>query len=339
MATYVYPNSYELRAIEQVLIPRLTQDRPAFDLLPMMNRDRWVLQYEQMDNFRGLQQVRGMDGDPFSVPEPAVGVKYVEPGVYGEFRNIKERDLTERRAFGGQYGEPIRIDELVTAAQNLLLERELDRMEKLIWDTLVLGTFTALGKEGQVLHTDSYSIQTYPVGVPWATVTTSSPLADLRGVKLLARGTSADFGSRSRLYMNQGTANSMFANLNQNDLGSKRAAGLSSITGINDFNQIFMKEDLPTVVIYDRGYYDTSGVFQLFIPNNRAVLVGVRQSGVSIGEYQLVRNANNPDSAPGAYTKIVDNLERDVPRKIQVHRGHNGGPVLFFPGAVVSMIV
>jgi hypothetical protein len=53
----------------------------------------------------------------------------------------------------------------------------------------------------------------------------------------------------------------------------------------------------------------------------------------------MVRNANNPGMAPGAYTKIVDNGSTDVPRNIVVHEGHNGGPVLFYGTAIVVMTV
>jgi hypothetical protein len=53
----------------------------------------------------------------------------------------------------------------------------------------------------------------------------------------------------------------------------------------------------------------------------------------------MVRNANNPGLAPGAYMKIVDNGDRAVPRLIQVHDGHNGGPALLYPSAIVVMTV
>lgn len=339
MATeFVYPNNFELQMIEREKLPRLTQNRPAFEIMPPKNLDAATLVYEQLENIRGLQQVRGMGGDPRRVNAQGATVKYVEPGFYGEFRLIDETQLTMRRQWG-TFNKPIDITDLVMEGQDQLLQRRLDRQELLIWTLLATGTFTALGAVGQVLHTDSYSIQTYTAGIAWSTAATSVPLANLRQVKLLARGTSASFGMRARLYMNQGTFNNLAANTNANDLGSKRAAGLSSVTGINDVNEILTKEDLPTIVIYDEGYFDENGNFQLFIPNNKAILVGQRQSGVSIGNFQMTRNANNPDLAPGPYMRVIDNFDRSVPRKIEVHDGFNGGPVLFFPSAVVAMSV
>lgn len=337
MATdYLFPSSAELREIERVLLPRLTQQRPIFDILPIQNRDAFWLYWEQRGNILGLQQVRGMDGDPRRVKELAAVTKMAEPGVYGEFRNINETDLTMRRNYGSPLGTPINIDDLVRDAQEQLLQRRLDRMEQIGWNLLINGTFTALGEVGQVLHTDTYSIQTYTAGLPWSTSATAMPLGNLRQVQLLSRGISANFGAGGTIYMNRVTFNNMSANTNANDLGGKRAMGLSSITGVPQVNEVLTRDDLPNIVIYDRGYIDDAGNFQLFIPNNKFVLVGRRDSGTPIGEFQVVRNANNPDLGPGFYMKVIDRGPERVPRRIECHDGGNYGPVLTHPEAVVS---
>lgn len=335
--TFTFPSSVELVEIERTLLPRLTQNRPIFDILPVRNMDAYVMQYEQRGNITGLQQVRGLGGDPRRVKELGAVVKYVEPGVYGEFRNIDETSLTARRQYGAPLGTPISIDDLVRDAQEHLLQRRLDRQEQLGWNTLIYGTFTALGEVGQVLHTDTYSIQTFTAGVPWSTPATSYPLGNLRQVQLLSRGLSVDFGAGSTLYMNRYTFNAMNTNTNANDLGGKRAAGLSSITGVNQINEVLTRDDLPNIVIYDRGYIDESNNFQLFIPNGYGVLIGRRDSGVAIGNIQQTRNANNPDMGPGAYMKVIDRGPDRVPRTIECHDGWNGGPVLRYPEAVVSL--
>ncbi len=338
MATeFIFPSSVELREIERELLPRLTAERPIFDILPIRNLDSYVMQYEQRGNLTGLQQVRGLGGDPRRVKEIGAVVKYVEPGVYGEFRNINEVDLTARRPYGANFGTQINIDDLVMDASEHLLERQLDRQEQLGWNTLIYGTFTALGEVGQVLHTDTYSIQTFTAGIPWSTQATSFPLGNLRQVQVLSRGKSVNFGAGGTLYMNRVTFNTMNANTNASDLGGKRATGLSSITGVTQVNEVLTRDDLPNIVVYDRGYIDEGGTFQLFIPNGRAVLVGRRDSGTPIGNMQAVRNANNPDLGPGAYYKVIDRGPDRVPRTIEVHRGWNGGPVLLHPEAVVSL--
>lgn len=342
MATeYQFPSSTRLMQIEQEKIPVLTQNRVAFDLMPIMARDEWTLIYEQYENYFGLQQVRGLGGAPKRANPAGMGAKEVDPGVYGEFMAIEEEELSRARRIG-TYGTPVDISERVLNRQEQLLSRRLDRMEYLIWTLLTYGQFTATGNVGQVLHTDIYNIQTYPAAIPWATFATAKPLFDLRAVQLLSRGKSVDFGQRSRLYMNRVTFNALASNLNANDLGSKRAAGLASITGVNDINEILMKEDLPTITIYDGTYYDDNKNLQLFIPNDYAILVGVRSSGVPVGQYQIVKNASNPDEAAAPYMFVHDSLTSGgvpVPREIQVHDGHNGGPVLFFPSSIVSMHV
>ena len=46
-----------------------------------------------------------------------------------------------------------------------------------------------------------------------------------------------------------------------------------------------------------------------------------------------------PKLTPGAYQKIIDKGEDAVPREVEVHDGHNGGAVLYFPSAMVVMNV
>ena len=47
----------------------------------------------------------------------------------------------------------------------------------------------------------------------------------------------------------------------------------------------------------------------------------------------MTRNANNPSLAPGAFMDVVESAR--PPRQIEVFDGHNGGPRLYFPSAIV----
>lgn len=338
MATYVYPTSVELTEIAQDLTPRLEADREIFNILPVRSVDSHLLEWEQLDNYIGLQQVRGLGGDPPRVK--AIGAKryQMEPGVYGEFRRIDEVQLTARRQYG-TFGTPINITDLVREAQEQLLLRRLDRQELIGWTLLSTGTFSVAGPMGTVLHTDTFTLKTYTAGVTWATSATAVPLANFRAVKLLGRGSSSKFGAGATAYMNQTTFNSLVTNTNANDLAGRRVTGLLSPLNLQEIGTILMGEDLPKIRIYDEGYIDDSGTFQLFIPNNKVIVVGQRPAGQRLGEYRMTRNANNADLAPGPYMKVVDEGERTVPRVIDVHDGHNGGPVLYFPGGFVVMTV
>lgn len=337
MVDFIFPSQVVLRQVAQELVPRLAANRRIFDIMPMVDEDSDILEWDQRDNFIGLQQVRGLNGDPPRVKFTG-GKRYLmSPGTYGEFELIDERQLTKRRPFGTLSGAPIDVTDLVREAQDKLLQRRLDRIESIGWTLMATGTFS-VADGNSVLHTDSFTTQAFAAGIPWATLATATPLSDFRAVQLKSRGFSVNFGSAATAYMNRSTFNAFIGNTNQQDLGGRRGAGLSSIEGINQANALLAMDDLPQINIYDDGYYDDTGTFQLFVPNNKVVVVGARRDGDPIGEYRMTRNANNAGMGPGPYMKVVDDPDR-VPRSIEVHDGHNGGPVLFHPAAIVVMTV
>lgn len=330
MSDLVYPTAIALRMVAQENAPRLRAGRVIFDIMPLVETNDDLLAYEQKDNYMGLQQVRGLNGEPSRVKHTG-GKRYLaEPGYYGEFEMIDEREITRRRPFGSIDGQ-VNVSDLVVERQDKLQVRELDRQELIGWSALQ-GTFS-VSEGASVLHTDSWSPQTFSAGVTWATSATATPLADLRAIQLKSRGYGVNFGAQSRLYMNRSTFNAMLANTNTADIGGRRTVGLASINGPDDMNMLLARDDLPTIVIYDQGYYDETGTFQLFVPNNKIILVGVRTDGDPIMEYRLTRNASNPNQAPGSYTMTIES-ERP-PKTMEVHRGHNGGPVILHPSAIV----
>jgi hypothetical protein len=336
---YIIPTAIDLREIEQDLLPRLTEQRPIFDFFPIVTSDDSVVAWEQEDNYVGLQQLRGINGAPQQVKRTGGSRYTMTPGVYGEFTVIDENELTRRRRYGS-VDQSIDISDLVAKDQRHLLNRRLDRIELIGWTLVTTGTFSVSTPTGAVAHTDSYSIQTYSAAVPWSTSATATPLADLRAVQLLARGHSVRFDQTCKLYVNQKQANRLFANTNSADLYGRRTAGLGTFNSPGQINELFAGDGLPQIVVYDKGYLDESGTFQNFIPDGKAIVIGARESGSPVGEYQLTRNANNDGLAPGAYMRVVDTATTGgVPRSIQVHDGHNGGPAMLFPSAVVVMSV
>ena len=329
----------ELLRIEQDFLPQLTLDDPAFEHFPIREVDYHLLQWEQLDNFQGLQAIRGLDGSPTRVQRTGAKRYSMIPGVYGEYEVIDEQELVTRRELGS-YGEPIKLDDLVIERQDKLLNRRLDRLRQIIWTLLSTGTFSvATPYSGVTQHTDTFNIQTATAGVAWSSAATATPLADFRDVQLLSRGFSVDFGSSAKAYMNRATANELFANTNANDIGGKRLDGLRAPIGMEDANTVLLKEGLPQIEIYDKGYINEAGTFTLFIPNDKVVIIGSRPSGATVGEYRMTRNANNPNLEPGAYTRVLDRGEQTVPRTFEVHDGHNGGPILYFASAIVVLTV
>lgn len=338
MPTYVYPTSVELETIEQVKLPKLTQNSPIFKLFPFNGKRSHILQWEQMDNFIGLQQVRGLNGMPPKVARVGIKAYMMKPGVYGEHISLDEEELTIRRAMG-TFGTPINIADLVMQAQNQLLQRRLDRQEWLGWQLVTNGFFMVLDLKGTLVHGDSYTQQQYTSAVAWGTPATSTPLADFRAVQLLSRGQSVSFGANATAYMNRTTANQLLVNTNANDLGGRRLNGLTPANSMNAINTILAGEGLPQIEVYDEGYIDDANTFQLFIPNNVVILVGRRTNGAALGEFRYTLNVNNPDGAPKPYTRVIDRVQEQIPREIEVHDGFNGGLVLQFPGSLVKMNV
>lgn len=337
MSNFVYPTAAELREIEQVKLPVLTMNDPLFSVMPIRATENFIVMWEQKDNFTGLQGLRGLDGTPARVN--AVGGKRFQmtPGVYGEFSEIREEELTMRRQFG-TFASPIDISDLVMERQDQLLSRRIDRIRQIGWQVLQ-GSFAVSGLQG-IVHADAFPVSRSVSSTPWSTAATATPLQDFRNVQLFEEGRSASFGSNAKAFMNRRTFNEMVANTNADDLAGRRVSGLLSVLNLEEINRVLMGEGLPQVVIYNEGYFTDAGVWTPFIPNDRVIVVASRPSGATM-EYQMVRNATNPSMEPGAYTRVWDSAAEDgrPPRRIEVHDGHNGGPALFFPGDIVNMLV
>jgi hypothetical protein len=342
--TFIYPTNAELNTIQPALTARMAAQRVGFDIMPMRSVNAATIEWEQRDNYRGLQQLRGLDGAPTHVKPIGTNRYSYEPGVYGEFQTITETELTKRRGAAAM-NVPIAVDDLVAERQEQLTVRELDRMEQIVWTLLTTGTFSIALPGGAVGFTDTFALQTYSRITAWHTTGSAVPTQDWRAVGLLGRGKGVNFGGGANAYMNKATANDLLNNTVTTDLFGRRVGGGNTLNSINDLNRFQADLDLPTINVYDEGYYDDSNTWTLFIPNNKVVVVGKRPAGQKIGEYVKTRNMVNPDGAPGSYFFVKDRTgnapdgSRQVPPNMEVHAGHNGGPVIYYPGSIVVMTV
>lgn len=335
---YIYPSNSELTEIAQEKEPVLTMDDPIFEIMPVENRDAAIIYWEQKDNYKGLQQIRGVNGAPSRVAKNGHKRFMMRPGTYGEFMEIDEFELLNRRQVG-TYNQPVNATDLVMEAQDQLQNRRIDRWRYIGWALVTAGVFAVANADGTIMHTDAYPIQQYVSVVGWDTHATATPLADLRAMTLLARGKSTSFGVGSIYYMNQTTLNHMISNTNQNDLAGRRTSGLNTVLNLGEVNSVLAGEGLGRIVVQDDGYYDDTETWQLFIPNGVVAVRGVRKRGEKIARYVMTRNVNNEGMAPGAYQKVIDHGDNKVPRSIEVHDGHDGGPIIEFPGSLVRMDV
>lgn len=335
--TYVFPSANELMGVEQALKPTLTKDNPAFAILPEVDKNIPLLVWEQMDNFTGMMQARGLNGPPSLVR--AVGSKQfqMQPGYYGEFMRLNEAELTLTRQFA-TWNQPVDVTDLVLARGNQLLHRQIKRQSWLIWQLLVNGYFLVTDPNGVLIHGDSYQQRVFTALVPWSNLASATPMADFRAVRPLARGYSISLGAQSTAYANSTTVRNCMNNANQADLGGKRVGGGNSINSLSDMNNVLNVNDCPRLAEWDGGWQDDAGNFNLDIPDNLVVVKGVRVDGAAVGNFINTRNANNPGFAPGPYYKAFQ-PENAVPPTVEVHRGVNGGCALYFPSAIIVMKV
>lgn len=334
---YDIPTSNTLEEIAQVLIPRLTQDSPIFDIFPFeYDNEGWLLRWQQEDNYVGLQKVRGLGNKPGRVGLVGENEFVQKPGVYGEYIPLDEEILTLRRKMGTM-GQPIKIADLVAKAQRQLLTRRIGRVEKILWDLAINGVFSVSDDQGNILHTDSYTPQTFSASAAWSDHVNSTPLADIRAMQLVPFGKSVLVGPASTLWINRIQLNHMMANQNQNDLGGKKAPGLASVNyALRDVNKYLEENDLPQVGVYDGFYPDDSGTPQRFISTGKGLLAGKRVDGAKIGGYRFSICKVNPNGEAKPYMKVIDKGAQEVPGDVEVHDGHNGGPVLRYPSGLVS---
>lgn len=338
MAVFDFPTDSELVRVGQVKFQRLTDQRVVFRWFPVRDRDFEIVEWEQRDDFGGLQQLRGYNGMPPKVGWVG-GKRFREtPGVYGEQKSIDELTLARRRQFGATKVR-INIDDLVVEAQDHLLLRRLDRIELTLWLLAAFGTFSVAHPNGGIQHTGTYNVQVVDAS-DWTDHTLGTPLLDLRAPKITGRGKNVSFGSQAVAVMNEITANHLFSNQNDNDLyGRVKNLFVNGQLGSEaQANRVLSTEGTPQILIYDEGYLDDTNTYVPFIPDNRVVIFAKLPAGEVHGEYMMVRNVNNVDMAPGPYTKVIDRTDR-VPREVEIHDGHNGGPALYWPGGIMILNV
>jgi hypothetical protein len=232
------------------------------DIMPIRNVNAGEVRWSQQDNFYGLQALRGLDGAPTRVQRVGTKTYTYEPGVFGEFIDITETELTRRAGYAPN-GTPIDIADLVVDADQQLINREFDRIEATIWALLTTGTFSIKmdGPTGtQVGFSDTFAIQTFTAGVPWATSATATPIANFQAVQQLgmAAGHSVDLGAGAIAYMNSVTSNRLLNNANAADLSGRRMNSGSTPNNTGDVNRYFAAQNLPQMQVYDGGYQPRS---------------------------------------------------------------------------------
>lgn len=335
-----YPTAAEIDRLQMDLLPRYTSNRLAFELLPFRNTEMPRIQLQTPDIFRGLQQWRGLDKPTRHVGDnwnPFGSLRQIDPTYWGEHDDVSEGFLTEAASLGSCPQTVIDLTEIVTQKQMRLLERRYNRIEFNIWQALIFGKYEALAANGQVMFSARYNIQQVSAGIPWSDYNSSAPMADFRCIQLRGRGTSAKFDTCARAYMNRVTANCLFKNMNPNDVGKAALTACCTFMSQDMINQQFAAQGLPQISIYDEGYVDEDSNFYPYIPDGYVAIIGCRPGNEPVGNYWYTRNAVGCSISSGPWMKLVDTCDREVPRRITIFDGHNGGPVINYPRQIVVL--
>lgn len=346
---FQYLNSVRYIQVEPEFMREEMAGRVGFEIAPIRDITASRVRWRVEDNFRGMQNMRGMNGEPISIKLPGSNLYEYEPGVYGEFTKVDEKELTERSANLDIQTDNIDVADLVSQHDRVLIGRELDRQEWAIWQMLGTGTITVYmpGEEGIIKGwTATFTIQTATATIPWATVATAVPTQNFQAIQLTGNyaGRSVNFGAAATAYMNSYTANLLLNNTNTSDLYGKRGANGSTLNTIENVRQFLIGQNLPRIQVYDNGWIDDYNHYQKFIPDNRVIVVGARPNNVKVANYFRTRNVHNNNRSANSYRFVKNsfdgiNAPKQVPGDLQVHRGHNGGPGIMYPSAVYVLSV
>lgn len=355
---FVYPTATEVRMINQDLVAKSRAERLGFKLLPVQGAGTFNVAWWQKDNDYGIMQYRGLDGDPPRVRQLGYGKFEYEPGVYGEHILLRESELTKRADLLDPT-KRIVISDMVLEADRQLSVREDNRAEYNIFTLLSTGVLNipTPGPNGAYnAYQDSYTIQKYTTGIPFASLASATPIVVFQTLQQLGVGHSGSFGAGSTSYLNQQTANSIINNANANDLDGRRGMYGQTLNNLPAISSYFQGQNLPGLEVYDDGFQidllqgpetaplTSSGAtdqFQKYIPNNTMILIGKRPNNEPVGHFQeTIVAANNFKSGP--YTYVADsfngiNAEKKPNGKLAIHRGFNGGATLEYPYAVIAV--
>jgi hypothetical protein len=346
---YVYDNNFAVERIAAEFIDSQTKDDLAFQILPLRSSNFAELRWTQEDSDFGLQQWRGMNGEPASVPRLGETTTVFEPAVHGEFSQVDEQELTKRAQLDTNGLVPVDINDLIGSIDKQLIRRDLARKRSSIWAALQGSLqLTKPGPNGTVMQTFTYPVQTYTAPVAFTNLSTSAPISVFQAVQQMQIGRSVDFGAGAMAIANNYTLNNILNNSNAADFGGRRNQFGATINNLANVASYWQAQNLPKLIGYDDGYYNTQvgaqspgpANFTKFIPNNKILVIGKRTDNAPIGNYELTRNVNNPAGGPGDYRFVQDyangiNAPKQVPPKIVVHRGHNGGPAIRYSSAIV----
>lgn len=353
MPTIVYPTNYEITEILPDLIADAGLDNdPIFQHFPIDYTEMSRVIWEKQDNFVGLTQLRGINGQPGRVLNVGEKTYEMDPGYYGDSATITEKEMLQQRK-PGTPNEIWDVSSLVMKRTRQLLQRAFWRIRQVVWALAATGTFSVVSPDGVLKHTDKFTVQTGNAAVSWGTYASATPYADFGTVQLAHRGYSVKFDSTATAYMNQTTFNKMLKNTNSADLaGFKGQFGQSVISsGLAGVNQILANNDRPNIVVWDEVYLNESGTAVTFIPDDVVVIIGKRPGNQPAGKTVFTKNAavqaieesagaEMEQTMKGLACKVIDRTPQMVTgAEIELGVSFNFGPTVEYGSSIYILNV
>ena len=352
-AIYTMQESAVYNRIAPDLIQTQAEQDPIFQKFPIRELNAARLRWSIKDNYRGLMNLRGYDGAPTRVLRPGETLFETNPGVFGEFGQLDEMELTERaKGFPADMTVPCDVGDMVSEWQMVLTVRQAQRMAQMAWGLATTHNLTILFPQGGAGFTESYAGQTMTVAVLWSDPMNSTPIHDLRQLQFLyGRGTSNNFQQQAEAWMNGRTAQYIMQNRNPADAGGIRGdLGATIFNSVDEFNKILLASGAPKICIYEGAYQADQQPGAAFVNNNYVqylpdgvVWVCAARPGNDLpGAFYYTRHmVNGGGTKPYAFVDDYTKAEPHpaVPPKIVIHQGFSGGVVQERPTQTVTMMV
>lgn len=339
-----YPSAAEItEIIAPEVAARQMAGRLGFELMPEIPKRTIDVRWNIRDNFTGLISLRGVGGEPESLARPGSKEYSYKAGVFGSHIPIGEDELLRRRG-DNTSNEPINVDDLVVEAIDTLTEARLNMQEYLIWELLQKGEFKIANGANSIEFVGRFEVQKLKVSIPWSNTSSATPLANIRAARSLMRGRGSTFRG-AQMIVNDKTMSNLMLNRNAADFyGVRRGGGDTPSAGVAMANEYLNAEGLPTIREYDATYFLAGSTEATpYVSDKYAIIIGARLDGSPIGNSIICRNMLTPNQEPAPYSFVrdttgrADENDREVPPKIEVHHGYNGGPVIYYPGSIVIL--
>jgi hypothetical protein len=336
---------------------------PLLDAYPLQYEDFDLIKWNQWENGYGLLGLRGLGGEPDVVQLPGKRENTVAPGYYGERAVLDETEMTKDRE-AGSANLPADPEERLGIMTQYQSEKAVNRFRKTLSDFLLTGRFTNRSASGSVLHSDV--IENYRTFSPagsggtgpgWAADPAGAkPIDDLLfWQNQLQLGTSSGFGKTSKLVCQQSVVNDLFATTQIRSV-FKIEYGNTPL-GLEGLNKILIGYGLPTIVVYNAGYYNTladavnrtSAGFTRIMPTKSLIWLGTRPKGQKLGKFALTRNIplalqkssdlmeNRSSEAFAKGIGIQLFMNNRLPFRYELDVWFNGGPVALFGSASAGL--